>query len=229
MERSRVDQVVEDAAVRRADLARRYEMTNEVLSSYGQYVASLSPWRWFVTLTHDARRLRYGEAWAPTTTRDAWVEDPSGRRRKARIVTSAKRVAIDTGITQVRGVRHRRQVREWFYDDVRPRDRDAQWWSEMELHESGQAHEHGLLSIRDGAAMLSIRQAWFERCGYAFIKPVTSLEGAAVYVAKYTGKSAATKPCIYGILNVGAHSLLRHRWWLEGAGSGGAVVIASPA
>lgn len=221
MERGKEEQVREDAAVRRADLARRYEMTNEVLTAYGQYVASLAPWRWFVTLTHDARRLRYSEGWAATGTRDAWVEDPDGRRRLARVVTNAKRVVLDTGITQVREVRHRKQVREWFYDDVRPRDRDAQWWSEMEMHESGQAHEHGLLSIRDGAAMLSIRQAWFERCGYAFIKPVTSVEGAAVYVAKYTGKSAATKPCIYGFLNVGASSPLRHRWWLVEAGGGG--------
>jgi hypothetical protein len=206
MERSREDQVREDAQVRRADLARRYEMSDAVLSEYGAYVASLAPWRWFVTLTHDAKRLRWDEAW-----------DLRGRR-----------VVIDTGITQVRAQRHRKQVREWFYDDVKPRDRGAQWWSEMEQHESGQAHEHGLLSIRDSAAMLSIRQAWFERCGYAVVRPMTSVEGAAVYVAKYTGKSAASAPCIYGLYNVGAATQLRERWWLQRAVAGEAACDPLP-
>lgn len=227
MERSRQEQVAEDAAVSRADLAVRYAMTNEVLSAYGEYVASLAPWSWFVSLTHDAKRLRYAEGWRATKTRDAWVEDPSGQRRRARLVIDAQRVVVDTGITQVRAHRHRKQVREWFYDDVRPRDRDARWWSEMELHESGQAHEHGLLAIRDTAAILSIRQAWFDRCGYARLDRVTSAEGAAVYVAKYTGKSAAAAPCIYGIPNLGAVTQLRERWWVKAVA--GAALDPTPA
>ena len=56
--------------------------------------------------------------------------------------------------TRVGLARHRRLVRKWFHGDVRPRDPAARWWSELELHESGIPHEHGLLALGDTAPAL---------------------------------------------------------------------------
>ena len=101
--------------------------------------------------------------------------------------------------------RHRKQVRLFVRDDVRRLDRGAQWWSEMELHASGQCHEHALMHFSENAPVLSIRQRWYERCGYMKIVPITAASMAAFgvtsvaeYVAKYTGKAGAVAPIIAG-------------------------------
>ncbi len=94
--------------------------------------------------------------------------------------------------------RHRRLVREWFHGQVRPRDRGAQWWSEMELHATGIPHEHALLAVSGKAPVLSMRQAWFDVAGYARLEGIENPGAVARYVAKYAGKSAAWPPCVWG-------------------------------
>lgn len=110
--------------------------------------------------------------------------------------------------------RHRRVLSRWMFDDVRRLDQGAQWFSEMELHKSGQSHEHGLLAASRNAPVLSMRQAWFERAGYCDVRPIEDGDDAhriarAIYVAKYTGKSAAVEPFIagFGLLRVASHSI----------------------
>lgn len=161
---TREEQVRADLALRKVDALRRFEVEASVLAEYGRFIGSLAspPWGFFVTLTHDPRRLAAGH-------------------------------------TIVGRQRHRKQVRGWVRDDLRALAPEAQWWSEMEEHASGQAHEHGLLSIAPTSPLLSIRQRWSERCGYAFIVPVPSVQAAAEYVAKYTGKAAAVEPVIAGL------------------------------
>jgi hypothetical protein len=105
---------------------------------------------------------------------------------------------LGAGHTMVGRQRHRKQLGAWLRDDVRAVAPGFRWWSEMEEHESGQAHEHGLLEVRSTAPLLSIRQRWYERCGYVFIRPVESVQAAAEYVAKYTGKAASSEPVIRG-------------------------------
>jgi hypothetical protein len=100
--------------------------------------------------------------------------------------------------TRVGIARHLRLVREWFHSEVRPRDRGARWWSEMELHASGIPHEHALLAVGDTAPVLSMRQAWFDVAGYARVDGIERPEAVARYVAKYAGKSAAWPPCVWG-------------------------------
>ncbi len=112
---------------------------------------------------------------------------------------------LQTGHTIVGRQRHRKQVQSFVRDDVRRLDRGSRWWSEMELHASGQCHEHALLALADSAPWLSIRQRWYERCGYMKIEAITAatlaghgVTSAAEYVAKYTGKATAVAPIIAG-------------------------------
>ena len=100
--------------------------------------------------------------------------------------------------TRVGFSRHRRLVREWFHAVVRPRDAAARWWSELELHETGIPHEHGLLALAGNAPALSIRQAWWDLAGYARLDGIKNPEAVARYVAKYAGKKAAWAPCVWG-------------------------------
>jgi hypothetical protein len=155
------EQVRADLQLRKDESLRRFELDAVLLSEYGRFIGGLTDWGFFVTLTHDPRRLGAGH-------------------------------------TVVGRQRHRKQVRRWVRDDLRRLDPSARWWSEMEEHASGQAHEHGLLEVAPSAPLLSIRQRWFERCGYAFIVPVPSVQAAAEYVAKYTGKAQASEPVIAG-------------------------------
>jgi hypothetical protein len=108
--------------------------------------------------------------------------------------------------------RHRRVMSRWLFDDVRRMDPTAQWYSELELHKSGQAHEHGLLALAANAPALSVRQAWFERAGYAVIRDIVASDdvaayAAAAYVAKYSGKSTSTEPFMAGL---GLHRAASH-------------------
>lgn len=100
--------------------------------------------------------------------------------------------------TRVGLSRHRRLVRQWFHGEVRPRDAGARWWSELELHETGIPHEHGLLAVGPAAPALSMRQAWWDLAGYARVDPINDSEAVARYVAKYAGKKAAWAPCVWG-------------------------------
>lgn len=161
------------------DTAARYGMRDVELAGYGEWVAGLTDWTHFVTLTH-----RPPDRYEPGFRRDG------------------SPVMLDTGVRIVGAKRHRRAVREWFFEDVRTRDGRAQWWSEMELHESGASHEHGLLRVSETAPVLSIRQSWWDRAGYATIEPIEAAGRAAVYVAKYTGKAAAIEPLIFGLRDV---------------------------
>lgn len=161
---------------RRFDMARSFGISQPVLSAYGTFVASLADWSYFVTLTHDPRRLGKGH-------------------------------------TIVGRQRHRRVMSRWLFDDVRRMDPTARWYSEMELHKSGQSHEHGLLEVASTAPVLSMRQAWFDRAGYAVVRSIGQADVAAYaeacYVAKYAGKWAAVEPFIagFGVHRRASHSL----------------------
>jgi hypothetical protein len=111
--------------------------------------------------------------------------------------------AIPTGTVgwdRVGVQRHRRLVREWFYDVVRDVDPEARWWSEMEFHASGQPHEHGMLATTmPFTARQYVRDVWTRHNGtMRFDSIESSAIGAARYVSKYAGKSAAHVPLIYG-------------------------------
>lgn len=96
---------------------------------------------------------------------------------------------------------HRRMVREWFHDDVRRYDPDASWWSEMEFHLTGQPHEHGMLYVDALAPTLSMRQAWWDRSGFAKWLTIDH-RGAispAAYVSKYSQKSTSREPMVWGL------------------------------
>jgi hypothetical protein len=142
-----------------------------VLDAYGEWIARLAPWSHFVSLTHDARRLATG----PTVSHQAY-----------------SRIGLQ---------RHRRLVRDWFFDDVRKFDNTARLWSETELHKSGQPHEHALLALRPNAPSGLIMEAWFNRAGAYDRQPLETIEGtfsAARYVAKYTAKGSALEPRVWG-------------------------------
>lgn len=191
--RSREEQAREHEAVLRADRLQRYAMTEDVLGEYGRWVASLAPWDFFVTLTHDPRRL------AQQLVDEGAIATVDAERMRP----------METGITIVGLQRHRREVRRWFYDDVRRFDHRAQFWGETELHATGQAHEHALLRVAGGARVLSMRQAWFERAGYAMFDRIEDATAVAAYVAKYTGKAAASEPHVYGFAKTARYSYAR--------------------
>jgi hypothetical protein len=100
------------------------------------------------------------------------------------------------GYTRVGVQRHRRMVREWFHKTVRRADASARWWSETELHESGQPHEHGLLAVSDARA--ATYGEWAASCGYMKLHRIQVGFSAARYVAKYTGKATSLTPMIFG-------------------------------
>ena len=142
-----------------------------VLDAYGDWIAGLAPWNFFASLTHDPKRI----ARSSTVSHQAY-----------------DRVGIQ---------RHRRLVRAWFYEDVRRLDPSARWWSETELHASGQPHEHGLLAVRDRAPIGAMMDAWYQRAGAYDRQPLEGIGAtfsAARYVAKYTGKAAAWEPSVWG-------------------------------
>ncbi len=159
------------------DEIRGYQrsMRREVMAATGIWIADKAPWTHFVTLTHRAPG-------------DARPRDIPGPRK-------------GTGTWSRVGVtRHRKLVRRLFYDSIRPRDPGARWWSEMEFHETGVPHEHALLALSiPNVALLSIRQEWYEECGYIKILPIHSGgQTAAEYVAKYTEKGGSYPPLILG-------------------------------
>jgi len=176
---TREEQVRADLDLRKAEALRRYELEASVLAEYGRFIGGLTDWGFFVTLTHDPNRMQ-----PHVFTRGR--TNPRAQRSHG---------ALDVAL--VGPQRHRKQVRAWLRE-VRAFDPSARWWSEMESTKAGQAHEHGLLAVAERAPLLSMRQRWYERCGFAHIRPVESLQAAAEYVAKYAGKAAATEPVIVG-------------------------------
>jgi len=177
---TREEQVRADLDLRKADALRRYELEATVLAEYGRFIGGLTDWGFFVTLTHDPKRMQ------------------PHLYTRGRADSRVHRSHGSPDVALVGPQRHRKQVRAWVRYDVRELDPTARWWSEMEMTKNGQAHEHGLLAIGETAALLSMRQRWYERCGFAHIRPVASVQAAAEYVAKYTGKAAATEPVIAG-------------------------------
>ncbi len=157
---------------------QRYQrsMRREVLSATGVWIGEKAEWTHFVTLTHRA----------PTDVRPVDVPGP--------------RKGFDGTWTRVGMSRHRKLVRRLFYDVIRPRDPGARWWSETEFHATGVPHEHALLALSTAnVALLSIRQEWYEQCGYIKILPVyAGGQTAAEYVAKYTEKGGSYPPLILG-------------------------------
>lgn len=144
-----------------------------VLDAYGQWIASLRPWNWFVTLTHDENR------------KDA-----------PRFVGAAL---------------HRRKVREWFHEDVRPFCESAGWWSELEFHLSGWPHEHAVLHLPDNAPWKKMRTAWWDRAGYATWLPIDArgAESPAAYITKYSQKATSREPLVWGIEAMGPKRALQ--------------------
>jgi hypothetical protein len=187
---TREEQVRADLELRKGDALRRYAVEAEVLTEYGRFIGGLTDWGYFVTLTHDPKRMQ------------------PHLYTRGRSDSRVKRSHGARDVALVGPQRHRKQVRAWVRYDVMSLAPGARWWSEMEATKAGQAHEHGLLAVPPSAPLLSIRQRWFERCGYAHIRPVESLQEAAEYVAKYTGKAAATEPVIagFGLLKVASFS-----------------------
>ncbi len=95
--------------------------------------------------------------------------------------------------------RHRKLVKRYFHSSIRSLDPGARWWSEMELHKSGQPHEHALLAVSsDLAPVLSMRQAWYDDAGWMDVQPIRQARSVAAYVAKYGGKHGAWAPSIWG-------------------------------
>ena len=135
------------------------------LASYGAFVSTLAPWNWFVTLTHDPKRLiSFSHDWT--------------------------RIGIQA---------HRSRLRRFVLDTVRSLDPSAAWWSEMELHATGQPHEHALLSASEMAPVLSMRQRWFDLAGYARFDRIRDPADVAAYIGKYGAKVGAYPPFIAGL------------------------------
>lgn len=103
--------------------------------------------------------------------------------------------------TRVGVARHRRMVRDWFYNEVRPRAPSAVWWSETEFHVSGVPHEHGMLAVPSNAPDLQMRSAWFLAAGFARWDSIAGQNGVspAAYVSKYAVKSTSREPLVFGI------------------------------
>ena len=139
----------------------------------GQWIAALAGWRYFITLTHAPLA---GTSLQPLTS------------RKHRSGFGA--------YTRVGLRRHNRLVREWFHEVVRAEDPTAEWWSETELHVSGQPHEHGLLACAESAPVFSWLDRWYAMDGGGIYKALPFSQDpdervrAACYIekaAKYVG------------------------------------------
>lgn len=154
------------------------------LDATGRWVAGLAAWRHFVTLTH------------------ALVAVTS-----VQPVTSRKHRSGWSSYTRVGVSRHNRLVRDWFHEVVRSDDPTAEWWSETELHASGQPHEHGLLACAESAPVFSWLGRWYAMEGggiwksQPFSQDPDERVRAACYVekaAKYAGKMASQAPKVWG-------------------------------
>jgi hypothetical protein len=134
---------------------------------------------------------------------DAYGTFIAGLAPWTHFVTLTHRLPEDPSASTWRRVgvaRHRRLVRDWFYEDVRRLDPSARWWSEMEFHASGVPHEHGMLCLAANAPDLTMRSRWWERAGYAKWLDVDA-RGAiapAAYVSKYAQKATSREPLVFG-------------------------------
>ena len=154
------------------------------LDATGHWVAGLAPWRSFITLTH-----------APVSATS--VQPLTIRKHRSGFGT----------YTRVGVQRHNHLVREWFHEVVRPDDPTAEWWSETELHISGQPHEHGLIAHAEGAPLFDWLDHWYRMDGggiwksQPFSQDPDERVRAACYVekaAKYVGKMASQAPKVWG-------------------------------
>lgn len=156
---------------------------NAAQMAAGEYVASLAPWNVFVTLTHRPREVEDERAFV-------YVR-PGGERSIVYGRSAAGySVAMDTA---------QRRVKSWFHRAVRRYDSYASMWAETELHKSGAPHHHLLLAVRRGFPLKSVRQAWWEECGYARAEWLVEPVKAATYAAKYAVKETGVPPIVYGI------------------------------
>lgn len=105
---------------------------------------------------------------------------------------------LDGQHTRVGLQRHRRLRKVFVFDHVRRLDPTARWWSETELHLSGQPHEHGMLAAAENAPVFSMMDEWFGLGGAWRVERIDSMHAAACYVAKYGEKAAAWEPMVAG-------------------------------
>jgi len=114
---------------------------------------------------------------------------------------------LDGQHTRVGLQRHRRLRKEFVFDVVRRLDPTARWWSETELHLSGQPHEHAMLAAAENAPVYSMMAEWYALGGAWRVERIESTHAAACYVAKYGEKAAAWEPMVAGL---GLHRLPSH-------------------
>lgn len=177
-------------------VANSEAVSTAALNSTGLWVARLSDWRYFITLTH--RQLR-----SATSTQ---------------AITSRKHRSGSGEHTRVGLNRHNSLVRDWFYDNVRALDHGARLWGETEAHAKGDPHEHLLLDVDRQAPVYSMLQSWYDRVdgGIWNCQPFSGDPDervrAAAYVekaAKYAGKLTAQPPKIFGFALLSSPSFSR--------------------
>jgi len=171
-------------------------ISSAALNATGVWLARLSDWRYFITLTH--RQLA-----SPVSSQ------PITKRKHRSGFTSYTRVGMNA---------HNAMVRDWFYEDVRALDRGARLWGETELHAKGDPHEHLVLDVDRQAPVYSMLDAWFERphggvwnC-QSFSQDPDELVRAAAYIekaTKYAGKLTTQPPKIFGFGLASAPSFSR--------------------
>jgi hypothetical protein len=169
-------------------------VSTAALNATGLWVARLSPWRYFITLTHR----------------------PRAQVTSSQPVTSRGHRSGFAAYTRVGLSRHNASVRDWFYDEVRARAPGARLWGETELHAKGDPHEHAVLDVDADAPVYSMLDAWHEREGIwncqRFSEDPDELVRAACYIEKaikYAGKLTTQPPKIFGFGLLAAPSFSR--------------------
>lgn len=99
--------------------------------------------------------------------------------------------SADSRHTRVGVQRHHRLRKLWVMRTVRSLDPSSKWWSETELHLTGQPHEHGLLYAAENAPVYSMLDRWEDMAGAWRCERIDDVGDVASYVAKYGQKSAS--------------------------------------
>jgi hypothetical protein len=161
--------------------ALKCRQRRELPKAFGEFIAHLCAWDWFLTITFRDRRRDW--EWRPETQRNFW----SGQRRRV-----AYRRVLSESSSLVSPPTHEEAMHGlWsYFEEIQREARHPIAWMVAEEfgRTNGRFHCHGLASE---VKHLSRRFWWaeaFRLFGRTEIKPFDPERGAAFYAAKYAAK-----------------------------------------
>ncbi|MGC9995683.1 MAG: hypothetical protein ABSE79_10200 [Terriglobia bacterium] len=164
--------------------ALRCHQRRELPGAFGEFIAHLCVWDWFLTITFRDRRRDW--EWRPQAQHNLW----SGQKRRVtyrRVLSESSPKERDVSPPTHDEAMH--ELSTYFDDIQQEAGMPIQWMLAEEFGKAGgRFHCHGAVG---GVKRLNRRFWWaeaFRRFGRTRIEPFDPERGAAFYAAKYAAK-----------------------------------------